>query len=216
MGHYGPQGWWPGDGALEICVGAILTQNTNWSNVNLAMTQLKAVGALSVDRLHNLPEANLAELIRSSGYFNVKARKLKAFAGHLVGLYNGDITALLKKPSLQDLRQELLSIYGIGEETADDMLLYAAGRPIFVVDSYTQRIVDRLGLERPNVFGRPEKKPYGAYQDFFMEHLPLNTSLFNEFHALLVRLGKDVCKKRNPLCNACPLQMVCGTGQVVR
>jgi len=98
MGHYGSQGWWPGDGALEICVGAILTQKTSWSNVELAMTQLKAVGALSVELLHNLPEAKLAELIRSSGYFNVKARKLKAFAGHLVGLYNGDIAPLLKNP----------------------------------------------------------------------------------------------------------------------
>jgi len=113
---------------------------------------------------------------------------------------------------MQDLRQELLSIYGIGEETADDMLLYAVGRPIFVVDSYTQRIVDRLGVERVKIFGISGEKPYGAYQDLFMENLPLNAKLFNEFHALLVRLGKEVCKKRNPLFNTCPLQMVCETG----
>jgi endonuclease-3 related protein len=221
--RYGPQGWWPGDGAFEVCVGAILTQNTAWGNVEKAMPRLTEAGVLSVGGLHWLPEAELAELIRSSGYFNTKARKLKAFVGHLYERYHGDLAALLARRPTEALREELLSIHGIGEETADDILLYAAGRPSFVVDAYTRRIVDRLGL-RPSVVhpepARPElvegrrrqRDTYQAYRTLFMDALPADTALYNEYHALLVRLGKEVCRKQEPYCGGCPLQGVCETG----
>ena len=260
--RYGPQDWWPGDGAFEVCVGAILTQNTAWGNVEKAMARLREAGVLSVEGLDRLPEAELAQLIRSSGYFNTKARKLKAFVGHLDQRYNGDLAALLAKRPTEALREELLSIYGIGEETADDILLYAAGRPSFVVDAYTRRIVDRLGISphavrpersrrvegvrpsavhpersrrvegvRPSAVhpepARPEPTPvhpepveghrrqrdtYQAYRALFMDALPLDTTLYNEYHALLVRLGKEVCRKQEPRCGDCPLQGVCETG----
>ena len=216
--RYGPQGWWPGDGAFEVCVGAILTQNTAWSNVEKAMARLKKAGCLSTSGLHSLPETELAELIHPSGYFNAKARKLKAFVAHLYDWYNSDLAALLAKTPAEALREELLSIYGIGEETADDIVLYAAGRPSFVVDAYTRRIVDRLGLhlgavrQEPAEGQYPKQKSYASYRALFMDALPPDTALYNEYHALLVRLGNEVCRKQDPHCSDCPLQEVCKTG----
>jgi endonuclease-3 related protein len=204
--RFGPQGWWPGEGGpFEVCIGAILTQSAAWTNVEKALARLKAAGALSPWALHRTPEVEVAELVRSSGYFNAKARKVKAFAAHLCDRYDGDVRRFLARPQ-DELREALLGIYGIGEETADDMVLYAAGQPSFVVDAYTQRIVTRLGL-------KPERESYEAYRALFMEALPRDAALYNEYHALLVRLGKEVCLKREPRCEACPLRVVCETGR---
>ncbi|MCS7207200.1 MAG: endonuclease III domain-containing protein [Dehalococcoidia bacterium] len=201
---YGPQGWWPGDGALEVCIGAILTQAAAWRNVERALGNLKRVGALSPAALRALPLEELARLVRPSGYFTVKARKVKAFVEHLAR-YNDDLEAFFAQDT-QALRAELLGIYGIGEETADDILLYAAGKPVFVVDAYTIRIFQRLG-----VVG--ERARYGEVQRLFMEHMPADVVTFQEYHALLVRLGKEVCRKRAPRCGVCPLLDLCPTGR---
>lgn len=201
---YGPQGWWPGDGAFEVCIGAILTQAASWNNVERAMDNLKMAGVLSPAGLRALPLEELAHLLRPSGYFTVKARKVKAFVEHL-SRYNDDLEAFFGKETTV-LREELLGIYGIGEETADDILLYAAGKPVFVVDAYTIRIFQRLGL-----IG--ERATYRQVQSIFMNHLPPDVPTYNEYHALLVRLGKEVCRKREPLCGACPLLGLCPSGQ---
>ena len=203
---FGPQHWWPGDGGpFEVCVGAILTQSAAWTNVEKALGRLKEAGLLSPQALDRAPQAEVAALVYSSGYFNAKARKLKAFAGRLCQVYGGDIDRLLARPA-DELRTELLGIHGIGEETADDMLLYAAEQPSFVVDAYTRRIFSRLGLQ-------PQRDGYGDWRALFMESLPRDTALFNEFHALLVALGKDVCLKRAPKCGECPLRDVCAVGR---
>ena len=197
---YGPQGWWPGDSPFEIIVGAILTQATAWTNVEKAMNNLKAAGILSPEGLRDVPTHELALLIRSSGYFNVKAQRLKAFISHLWDAHNGSLDSLLNSDGLT-LRRELLSIHGLGQETVDDILLYAAGKPFFVIDAYTRRIIDRVGL----CVGAGS---YAEYQRFFQEALPADTRLFNEYHALLVRHGKDVCRP-TPLCEKCCLREIC-------
>ena len=205
IAEYGPQHWWPGRGnPFDVCVGAILTQSTAWINVEKAMTKLRSAGSLSLIDIHEIPETELAELIHSSGYFNVKARKLKALAQHVFDHHGGDLTAMLGQP-WADLRAELLSVYGIGEETADDIVLYAACAPSFVVDAYTKRIVDRIGIP-------PAQNRYESYRALFMDAIPQDVSIYNEYHALLVKLGKDVCKKSAPLCPECPLSTVCMTG----
>ena len=203
--RFGPQGWWPGNGPWEVVVGAILTQSANWANVERALARLKGAGALSPQALRELPLERVAHLIRPSGYFRVKARKLRAFAEHLGRHWGDDLSAMLAQPG-ERLREELLSIYGVGEETADDILLYAGGHPWFVVDAYTRRVLERLGVA-------PPEKTYRAFQDLFHANLPRDPALFNEYHALLVRLGKEVCRKRDPLCPHCPLRDLCPTGQ---
>ncbi|MBI4200894.1 MAG: endonuclease [Chloroflexi bacterium] len=202
-GRYGPQHWWPGDDPLETIVGAILTQNTAWGNVDKALSNLKAANALSMERIRELPQEELASLIRPSGYFNTKARKLRAFAQHLWERYDDDLGKFLGR-DMETLRRELLSIYGIGDETADDIVLYAAHKPSFVIDAYTRRIMLRLGVV-------PERDRYSAFQALFHEHLDRDTQLFNEYHALLARHAKETCRKR-PLCGACCLLSVCPTG----
>lgn len=201
---YGPQHWWPGDGPFETIIGAILTQNTAWKNVERAITNLKTAQALSPQRLRELPMEELAQLIRPSGYFNTKARKLKAFAQHLGDRHHDDLAAFLSQEAAL-LRQELLDIYGIGEETADDILLYAARLPSFVIDTYTRRIVRRLGVA-------PQKDSYGAFQSLFHENLYPDANLFNEYHALLDRHAKETCRK-SPLCDSCCLSQLCPTGK---
>lgn len=203
---YGPQHWWPGaDDSWEVIVGAILTQNTAWANVDRALGKLKRADVLSPRRIRELPETALAQLIRSSGYFNTKARKLKAFAQHVGDHYGDELPAMFaREPG--ELREELLSIHGVGEETADDILVYAAGVPSFVIDTYTRRLLTRLGLT-------PEKDSYASFQALFHEHLPRDVGLFNEYHALLDKHAKDVCKRR-PLCDACCLLAVCPTGRL--
>ncbi|MBI4330208.1 MAG: endonuclease III domain-containing protein [Chloroflexi bacterium] len=201
LDQYGPQHWWPGDGPFEVMVGAVLTQSTNWRNVEKAIANLKAAGALNVESLAELPEARIAGMVRPSGYYNTKARKLKAMCSWLKSRFAGSMERLFGLDTAA-LRQELLGVYGIGEETADSIILYAAEKPIFVVDAYTRRITGRLGLG-------PADDGYGTLQAFFMENLPHRVPLFNEFHALLVRHGKDVCRKTAPRCPGCRLASLC-------
>ena len=202
--RYGPQGWWPGEGPLEVALGAILTQFTAWSNVEKALANLKAAGLLDEKALRDIPEQELAEVLRPSGTYRTKARKVKAFIGHLWEVHDGDLDSFLAL-DMGRLREELLSIHGIGEETADDILVYAAGKPSFVIDSYTRRILSRMGLA-PNGGG------YGAYQDIFHGHLLRDAALYNEYHALLDRHAKDTCRKM-PACERCCILDMCPTGK---
>lgn len=194
--HFGPQGWWPGDTPLEIAVGAILTQNTNWKNVAQAIAQLKKAGLLSAPALLALPVTDLAALIRPAGYYNIKAQRLKNFLAYLMDRHGGSMARLAVMP-LAQLRPELLAINGIGPETADSILLYALAKPIFVVDAYTHRIFSRHGLTAGPY-------SYEGLQALCQTALPPDVALFQEFHALLVRTGKDCCRPR-PRCEACPL-----------
>ena len=205
LARYGPQGWWPGDDRpFVVVVGAILTQAAAWKNVEKALGSLERAGALTPEGLLRLPETELARLVYPAGYYNAKARKLKAFAEMLHGRCRGRLEGLFALP-LADLRRALLETHGIGPETADDIILYAAGRPVFVVDAYTRRILSRLGL-------RPAEDTYEAWQSFFMDRLPHDVPLFKEYHALLVRHGKEACR-RAPLCAGCCLLDVCATGR---
>lgn len=197
---FGPQSWWPADSAFEVMVGAILTQNTSWQNVARAIANLKAGRCLTFKRLAAVPEKDLARLIRPAGYFNVKARRLKNFLAYLVKNYRGNLRAMARR-NTAGLRQELLSVNGIGEETADSILLYAFNKPVFVVDAYTKRIFSRHGFIK-------EGADYAAVQRLFMEWLRHEPQVFNEYHALLVRLGKEFCKKRNERCGECPIREV--------
>lgn len=201
---YGPQDWWPGDGPFEVVVGAILTQSAAWGNVEKALGNLKAAGVLSPEGIHALTEEELARLIRPCGYYNAKARKLKAFMAMLFADYGGELGRLLDEP-LPRLRQKLLATYGIGEETADSVILYAAGQPAFVVDAYTRRVFGRLAL-------RPQGDGYGHWQRLLAAALPADAPLFNEYHALIVRHGKTVCRKQ-PLCSLCCLRDICPVGR---
>ncbi len=203
--RYGPQGWWPGDGPLDVVIGAILTQAVAWTNVETAIRGLKEAGGWSLQAIHDWPVEELATVIRPCGYFNAKARKLKAFAGHIVRNYGGDLAALLGK-NLEPLRRELLSIHGIGPETADDILVYAAGKPSFVIDAYTRRILRRLELI-------PEEQTanYPRNQALFHDNLPRDAPLFNEYHALLDQHAKAACAKV-PNCSGCCLADICPTG----
>ena len=202
---YGPQGWWPGDGPFDVVVGSILTQAAAWTNVERAIAAMKQAGCWSIQAIHAMPVSDLALIIRPSGYFNAKAQKLKAFARHVVDEYAGDLQSFLSR-ELGPLREGLLSIYGIGPETADDILVYAAGKPSFVIDAYTRRIVQRLGL-----LPLDAKSSYQAYQDLFHANLDEDVPLFNEYHALLDRHAKDTCAKV-PRCAACCLKDICATG----
>ncbi|HMK43226.1 MAG TPA: endonuclease III domain-containing protein [Dissulfurispiraceae bacterium] len=193
---FGPQHWWPGETPFEIAVGAILTQNTNWSNVEKAIANIKQAKALDARALHALPDEDLAALVRPAGYFNVKARRLKAFLRYLLSSYSGSLSRM-KKCDLGRLRPELLNVHGIGPETADSILLYALGKPVFVIDAYTKRVLSRHGVIA-------YEEPYDAYQRLFHEQLPPYVQLYNEFHALFVRVGKEYCRPK-PRCGACPL-----------
>lgn len=203
---YGPQGWWPGDGPFAVIVGAILTQAVSWRNVERAMGNLQAAACWSFPALYRISRSELAELLHPAGYYNAKARKLQAFAAHLVENYGGDLAAMLSQDT-QALRAELLSIHGIGPETADDILVYAAGLPSFVIDAYTRRILQRLGLA-PDT----GKTGYSDLQRLFHQQLPPEVALFNEYHALLDCHAKIACRKI-PLCADCCLRDLCLTGQ---
>jgi endonuclease-3 related protein len=194
--HFGPLHWWPGDSPLEVCVGAILTQNTAWTNVEKAIANLKAERLLSVRGIAETPRDRLAAAVRPSGYYTQKARRLHTFARHILARHRGSLARMLSQPTAT-LRQELLSLHGIGPETADSMILYAAGQPVFVVDAYTRRILSRLGLV-------PDDIAYDELQELFHRHLPREVALYNEFHAQLVYVGKDFCRKRDPRCAVCP------------
>lgn len=199
---FGPQHWWPGDTPIEVMIGAILTQNTAWSNVERAIARLAQAQPLSGPAILALEPARLAELIRPAGYFNLKARRLKAWCAFLEREAALDDPGRLGRHTpLATLRPRLLAVHGIGAETADSILLYALGRPSFVVDAYTRRIFSRLGL----IDG---KEPYAAIQAEFTRHLPEDAALYNEYHALIVHLGKGICRTK-PCCRACPLAPGC-------
>jgi endonuclease-3 related protein len=193
---FGPQHWWPADTPFEVAVGAVLTQNTAWTNVERAIANLRARELLSPAALAALDPAELAEPIRPAGYFNIKARRLQALCRFVLDELNGDITGLAHW-ELVEARRALLTVNGVGEETADSILLYACQHPIFVVDAYTRRIFERLGLLAPGL-------TYREVQTAFQGALPIDTALYNEYHALIVALGKDYCRPR-PACDACPL-----------
>jgi endonuclease-3 related protein len=195
--YFGPQKWWPGESVLEIMVGAVLTQNTNWKNVEKAIANLKQREVLSLQGLQALPTDALAEAIRPSGYYNLKAKRLKNLIGFLNERYDADLSRFLEE-STDALREGLLSVKGVGFETADSILLYAAQRPVFVIDTYTFRILRRHGMVA-------DQATYHELQALFEEHLPADTPLFNEFHALIVMTGKEFCRPRPP-CRKCPLQ----------
>ena len=193
---FGPRHWWPGDSPFEVTVGAILTQNTAWRNVEKAIGNLKAASLLSPDALQSLPVQDLAAVIRPAGYYNIKAGRLKHFLDFLFRENAGDLDRLLTQ-DLDALRSKLLSINGIGPETADSILLYAGNKPTFVVDTYTKRILSRHGL-------MPEEVSYDEVRDFFMDCLEPDVAMFNEYHALLVHLGRTFCSKTRPKCSECP------------
>ncbi len=215
---FGSQNWWPvtdsgqakptykkrkklsNQQRFEIMVGAILTQNTSWSNVMKAIEKLNKAKSLSIESIASMNEKKLAELIHSCIYFNQKAKYLKGFAKYLQKKYDGNLNKLFKKP-VKELRKELLSLKGIGNETADSMLLYAGGKPVFMVDAYTKRIVNRLWKKEIN--------NYVEVQGFFESQLKKDSALFNEFHALLVELAKQYCTKSKPFCSKCFLKKDC-------
>ncbi len=214
--HFTPQHWWPvtKEGELtpkyhknielnekqqlEVCFGAILTQNTNWKNVEKAIVELNRNDLIDVNKIHKIDAKKLALLIKSSGYHNQKAKKLKNFCGFLLKNYNGKLKLLFKN-NVNELRKKLLSVNGIGPETADSIILYASKKPIFVIDAYTKRIMSRIGYK---------EKTYEELQNLFMHNISNNEKLFNEYHALLVELGKNICKKE-PLCEKCPINKYC-------
>ncbi len=201
---YGPQHWWPADTPFEVMVGAILTQNTAWRNVEQAIANLRSSGRFDPGHLKDLPASRLAELIRPAGCHNVKSRRLQAFLSFILSNYGGSV-ARMRSQGPVHTRGALLGVHGIGPETADCILLYALGHPAFVVDAYTRRIFVRLGLVDDNV-------KYDALQTRFVEALPEDAALFNEYHALIVALGKDVCRPK-PLCGSCPLLDICPSGK---
>jgi endonuclease-3 related protein len=193
---YGPQHWWPAEEPFEVIVGAILTQSAAWTNVEKAIKNLKQAGVLKPDALRKLPQDKLAELIHACGYYNAKTRKLKAFMEWFGERYNDNLNKLFAEDT-GELRKQLLVIYGVGEETADAILLYAGNKPVFVIDAYTRRIMGRAEIT-------PQKDRYAGWQKLFMDNLKADATLFNEYHALLVKLGKEVCRTR-PLCRQCCL-----------
>ncbi|MFQ5899977.1 MAG: endonuclease III domain-containing protein [Thermodesulfobacteriota bacterium] len=195
---FGPQHWWPAKTRFEVVIGAILTQNTSWKNVEKAISNLLEEDLLDPNTLISLEKSHLAGILRPAGYFNIKTRRVKAFLSFLVDEYDGELNRLFKD-DLMVVRDKLLDINGIGPETADSILLYAGEYPIFVVDAYTIRIMARHGIVS-------DTASYNEVQEIFMTHLPADPKLFNEYHALLVKVGKDFCKKREPLCSGCPLE----------
>ncbi len=196
---YGPRDWWPAETSFEVMVGAILTQNTSWRNVEKAIQKLKGKGVLNPEGIHDLKKTQLASLIKSSGYYRIKTDRVKAFVNFLFEEFDGDLKRMGRE-RLGELREKLLGVNGIGPETADSILLYGLKKSIFVVDAYTKRILSRHKMILENT-------AYEEVQKLFMEHLPLDEKLFNEYHALLVHLGKTVCKKI-PRCDICPIKSI--------
>ena len=196
--HFGPQGWWPGETPIEIIVGAVLTQNTNWRNVSKAINNLRDADFLSYDTLKLLSVDEVAHYIRPSGYYNLKAKRLKNLLVMIEEVYSGELD-LFMQDSQESGRENLLSVKGVGPETADSILLYACGHPAFVIDMYTHRVFSRHQLV-------DEETDYESMQNLFVSQLSEDVQLFNEYHALIVRVASTYCKKTNPLCEECPLQ----------
>ncbi len=200
--HFGEQDWWPAETPFEVIVGAVLTQNTSWKNVEKSIKTLKEHNLLSPDALYSKKTEEVADFIKASGFYNLKAKRLKNFLEFFKG-YDFDLERLKKEPHI---REKLLNIKGIGKETADSILLYALGQPFFVVDAYTKRIFFRLGVLKS------EKTDYDDVQQIFHRHLPKDVYIYNEFHALIVETAKNYCRK-TPLCKACPLLSICVYGR---
>lgn len=198
---FGPRHWWPAESRLEIIIGAVLTQGVAWKNVEKAVNNLKISGNLDFRALLEMDEDLLFGLIHSTGYYRQKTRKLKTLLEWIQSCYNGDLDRMLNSPTF-DLRCELLKLWGIGPETADSILLYAGGHPVFVVDNYTKRIMARMGLI-------DARMTYQGLQNYFHQALPPQTELYNEYHALLVKLGAEYCKKQHPRCAQCPVSSGC-------
>ncbi|MBN2418588.1 MAG: endonuclease III domain-containing protein [Deltaproteobacteria bacterium] len=198
LDRFGPQHWWPGNGPFEMMTGAILTQNTSWTNVEKALANLKRESLLSVKAINDISSEKLAEFIRPAGYFNIKSKRLKNLVSLLADDYNGDLSRFVNE-DIETQRMALLSVKGIGPETADSIILYASKKPVFVIDTYTYRILSRHNLV-------DEQVTYDDLQDIFMNNLEPDHGLFNEFHALLVRTAKEYCKK-HPKCDNCPLNV---------
>ena len=196
LDRFGPQNWWPGNGPFEMMAGAILTQNTNWTNVEKALANLNRESLLSVREVHDISAEKLAEYIRPAGYFNIKSKRLKNLVSLLVNDFDSDISRFIIE-DIETQRMALLSVKGIGPETADSIILYASKKPVFVIDTYTYRIMSRHNMV-------DEQVTYDELQDLFMDNLEPDHELFNEFHALIVKIGKEYCKK-HPKCDNCPL-----------
>ena len=207
LARFGPAGWWPAATPFEVCLGAILTQNTSWSNVERALHAIRAKGLLSHRALFPLRTPAIARLIRPSGTFQVKARRVRAFLDFLERAYDGDVSRMAAEP-VAALRSRLLEVHGIGPETADCIVLYAAGLPSFVVDAYTRRVFERVGLLRGG-------ETYDEVQHVFHHALPADAPLYNDYHAQVVRLAKECCRPR-PLCASCPLDGACARVGVAR
>jgi endonuclease-3 related protein len=201
----GPQHWWPAETPLEVCLGAVLTQNTNWKNVERAIANLKAAGPLTVDALWRMPAEQLSELIRPAGYFRLKAGRLRNFLELIAKRFDGSLERLFDLPT-EELRATVLAVRGIGRETADAIVLYAAERPVFVVDAYTLRIAFRHSLVDQDC-------DYDLLQETFASALATDVETFKEYHALLVRVGKGHCKKQSPQCDGCPLAPLLEPGE---
>jgi endonuclease-3 related protein len=197
LAHFGPRHWWPAESPFEVMIGAVLTQNTAWGNVEKAISNLKAEKLLNPTVLAELPSEKLQELIKPTGYFRQKERKLRALLEWFIDRYDGSIDAL-RKVDAEKLRRELLGLWGIGPETADSILCYAVGAPVFVVDAYTVRVLARHGLV-------PPEADYETVQEPAHSQLPRDTAYLNEAHALFVAVGKRFCRRRLPLCTECPL-----------
>ena len=200
LGHYGPRDWWPAESPFEVVVGAILTQNTNWNNVEKAIANLRQADALTLEAILNLEREELEQLIRPSGFFRQKAERLQLFCRYLHEHHRGSFKSLFDQ-ELNQIREELLRLKGIGPETADSILLYAGKLPSFVIDTYTNRLFGRLGL-------LSGKEKYSAVRDLFMSHLPEDIQLYSEYHALIITHGKSFCRKK-PTCQNCPCIDIC-------
>jgi len=200
--YFGPLNWWPGDSPFEIMVGAILTQNTSWSNVEKAINNLKKGNLLDLQKLYRINQEELAQLIKPSGYYNIKAQRLKNFVTFFLEEFDGSLKNMFSGDG-EELRKKLLKVKGIGPETADSILLYAGRKPYFVVDAYTKRIFSRHKLIT-------EDDTYHQIQEFFSRNLDSDVELFNEFHAQIVILGKTICTSKNPDCSKCPIAYLIG------
>jgi len=205
--RFGPQYWWPGESPFEVIIGAILTQNTAWGNALTALTGLNGAGVMSPLKLSALPSAELCRLIRSSGFYRQKAERLKIFSRYIISRHPEGLEKWFLDATPDGLRAELLTIKGIGPETADSMVLYAGGKAKFVVDAYTHRVFGRLGF----IPGT-----YAGLQEGFETALPRDHRVYNEYHALIVALGKNYCRKNKPVCAQCPLKSACSTGRIAK
>jgi endonuclease III related protein len=205
--EFGPQHWWPGESPFEVIVGAVLVQSTSWKNVERAIENLRELGLMSPRALYELSQEELAALIRPAGYFQVKAKRLRNLLKFIVDKFDGSLDVMFET-DMATLREGLLSIHGVGPETADAILLYAGGKPTFVVDTYAHRVLARHGWIGYDA-------SYHEIKDFFETNLPLDANLFNEYHALFVRVGKDFCRRRAPKCDECPLKALLPPGGVV-